>query len=167
MDNPAGDFIKNYLEGDDVQMIVGIAVMSPEMLVSMIVVDYSRCSNEKVRDVYTRIIEDSWVKKDFNDGFDVVRVGPEQVRVTAKIQADVTIIGGGHENVLRAPAYYADVNGGKDPIDKFFELKEKKKLWIFHLRTMEGSYIYVLDHETGRVMHSEKRPPIGIFEQGE
>jgi hypothetical protein len=164
-------FIKDYAEGDDIPMAVGVMAIPgddptvPKAIFSSIFVDYAFSKKQEVCDAYTSKFEKMWENSDLDSGFEIRRTGDEQVYVSTKDKTFIRAFEGGHTKDFSGPVFFAEVNGEKDAIDKFFELKEKKTFWVIHFRTTAFSYMLILDHATGTIVAKHKMKPLQIFER--
>lgn len=162
--------IKDYSEGDDVPMAVGIMAIPgddpnvPKLIFPSIFVDYAFCKKKEVCDAYTSKFEKMWADNDLDGGFVIRRDGDEKVYVATKDKTFMRAFEGDHTRDFTGPVFFADVNGDKDAIDKFFDLKEEKTYWVIQFRTMAFSYLIIVDDKTGNIVDKHKMNPLQIYE---
>lgn len=167
------DFLKNYSDGDDIPMSVGIMGIPGEggdtqnlrAIFASILVDYAFAKRTEVCDAYTEFFEKLWDENRFDGGFEISRVNQEQVYMASKAKQFVRAFEGDHTKDFTGPVLYANVNGEKDAIDKFFEVREKKGYWVAQFRTTKASYLYLIDAVTGNLVEKYKMNPLKLVER--
>lgn len=163
-DNPGEEIIKKFLNGDDVWTMIGITALgAPEKPVHIanIIADYSTMTDEKVRNLYTKDLEEMWLKDAFREGFSLDRDG-QSIRVSSKRRFNMMAFAGGHTNTLDSPDYYVDFESAEETINQFFALAKLTHTWMLHIKTSDASYLYVLDYPSGNINHKYRKDPIDI-----
>lgn len=170
-DNPPKDgkeLVNQYLQGDDVATIVGIAAFqTPQGSVQFAnaFVDYSDSNMKEVmREGYAKSFEEYWAKNEFAEGFELTQRGPETVRVASRSQT-IMMAFDGETNVLQAPSFFVDLSGDKEPIELFYKRARETDLWVLHIKTIKYSYLWILDYPEGKVLSSRRKDPITIEEK--
>lgn len=165
----AGESFKSiFLEGEDVPTIVGVgAFMNNDGSGKLTpyanaTVDYAGVK-ESLRESYTKTFEICWNEKHFERGFDIHRKTSGIVTVSSKRQALSVEIGRGDVDVLKAPSFFVDLYGDEDPIVKFYELAEKTKFWVLHIRTTTNSYFWTVSYPDGAVLSAHRRDPVTLI----
>ena len=162
--------IKDYSEGDDVPMAVGVMAIPGDgselkVIFPSIFIDYAFSKKQEVCDAYTSKFEKMWKDNDLDGGFKIDRVGDDKVYVATKDKTFMRAFEKGHMRDFTGPVFFAEVNGEKDAIDKFFELKAAKTYWIIQFRTTAFSYFFIIDDATGNIVDKHKMNPFQIIER--
>lgn len=155
------EVVRRFLEGDDVITAIGTTAFelpSGKLEIGCIFADYSSIRDEALCDLYTKNFEKAWVENHFENGFDLA-VNGLNARVSSKDKSRIVAIDGEHTNVLDSSSYYVDLPAEEWPLKEFVATTEKKRIWMFHIKTKLASYLFFVDYPTGTLYHKFRRTP--------
>ncbi len=156
--------LAEYGDGFDVPTLVGVSQMK-DVMFPHVMVDYAEMPNLELRKSFTKDLEGLWNEDYFKRGFKLIRM-PSGVRVESRRSFFGMTVEEEDVNTLEAPSYFVDAAAEENALEKFYELLEKKGLWIFHIRTELASYYFVVVHPAGTIATKVKKDPAEVEIRG-
>jgi len=157
--DPVKDITDAYHEGDDVPTSVGAIRMDSGMLVPFLFVDYNRVAVD-VHAIYNQAFAFVWEK--LAQGMEVHFLEKNTIRASSMARFHVESVSDSEQHVLKAPVLYVDFFSDPASLQLFRTELDRLKLWIFHVRTRDRSYLMTFHWPDGRMVTRHEMKPLDV-----